>query len=105
MKPYRILEIGSKYSKNELSVLLDQPALKYVREGAFACTNSKSYLLFVDLEKTGKVTRFHFNDFFEKRFSLGFANYPTHRQSKNSGFGKRPSYTTSICTFETKGQE
>ena len=68
MKPYRILEIGSKYSKNELSVLLDQPALKYVREGVFACTNSKSYLLFVDLEKTGKVTRFHFNDFFEEEY-------------------------------------
>ena len=105
MKPYRILEIGSKYSQNELSVLLDQPALKYVREGAFACTNSKSYLLFVDLEKTGKETRFHLNDFFEEEYFHWDSQTTQHIDSPKIQDLVKDRLTTSICTFETKGQE
>ena len=68
MNPTDILDIGNKYSKKELSNLLDQPTLSSVREGVFSCNNSKSYLLFIDLEKKGKEERFHFDDFFEEDF-------------------------------------
>ena len=64
MEPSKISEIGSQYSKNDLAVLLDQPSLMTVCEGVYSCKNSPSYLLFVDLEKVGKETRFHFDDFF-----------------------------------------
>ena len=33
MEPNKILKIGLKYSKTDLSVLLDQPSLTSVREG------------------------------------------------------------------------
>lgn len=65
MEPKDILEVGSKYSKNDLSELLKEKSLKSVREGVFSCSSSASYLLFVDLEKADKETRFHFDDFFE----------------------------------------
>ena len=68
MEPLQVLKIGNKYSKKELSNLLDQPTLKTVREGVFNCNNSASYLLFVDLEKQGKEERFHFDDFFEEDY-------------------------------------
>ena len=68
MEPNKILKTGSKYSKTDLSILLDQPSLTSVREGVYACKNSPSYLLFVDLEKAGKETRFHFDDFFEEDY-------------------------------------
>jgi hypothetical protein len=68
MNPTDILDIGNKYSKKELSNLLDQPTLSSVREGVFSCNNSKSYLLFIDLEKKGKEERFHFDDFFQEDF-------------------------------------
>ena len=66
MEPNIILEVGVHYSKNDLASLLDQPSLATVREGAYSCKNSPNYLLFVDLEKTGKEKRFHFDDFFEE---------------------------------------
>ena len=34
----------------------------------FSCQNSNSYLLFVDLEKTEKPGRFHFDDFFQEDY-------------------------------------
>ena len=68
MLPSKVLKIGNRYSKRVLSELLDQPNLSLVREGVFSCTNSQSYLLFVDLEKKDKDTRFHFDDFFEEDF-------------------------------------
>ena len=68
MEPNKILKVGLKYSKTDLSVLLDQPSLTSVREGVYTCKNSPSYLLFVDLEKAGKETRFHFDDFFEEDY-------------------------------------
>ena len=68
MEPREILEVGANYSKNDLASLLDQPSLATVREGVYACKNSPSYLLFVDLEKAGKETRFHFDDFFEEDY-------------------------------------
>ena len=40
--------------------------------------NSKSYFLFVDLEKVEKVSRFHFNDFFEEDFFHWDSQTPTH---------------------------
>ena len=68
MKPNLVLELGSKYSKAELTELLNEPTLSSVREGVFSCKNSDGYLLFVDLEKADKEKRFHFNDFFEEDF-------------------------------------
>jgi len=69
MDPYKVLKIGYKYSKAELSKNLKQPTISSVREGKFKCKNSDSYLLFVDLEKSDKEDkRFHFNDFFEGDF-------------------------------------
>ena len=68
MIPNEVLYLGQKYSKSDLSDLLDQPNLSKVREGVYNCTNSASYLLFVDLEKKDKEERFHFNDFFEEDF-------------------------------------
>ena len=65
MKPDEVLKVGSKYSKNELVLLLSEPSLSTVREGVYSCKTSSSYLLFVDLEKGDKETRFHFDDFFE----------------------------------------
>ena len=79
MNPEEKLILGDKYSKKQLSELLDQPTLSLVREGVFSCKNSLSYLLFVDLEKKGKEERFHFDDFLGRFFSLGFTNYPTYR--------------------------
>ena len=65
MKPNEVLQVGAKYSKNELAHVLKEPSLSTVREGVYSCKNSSSYLLFVDLEKADKETRFHFDDFFE----------------------------------------
>ena len=68
MNPFDVLDLGHKYSKRDLADLLDQPNVSNVREGVYTCTNSSSYLLFVDLEKKGKEERFHFDDFFEEDF-------------------------------------
>ena len=68
MDPQDILNLGQKYSKKDLSILLNETNLSLVREGVFSCKNSNSYLLFVDLEKTDKETRFHFNDVFEEDY-------------------------------------
>ena len=68
MEPEKVLDLGSKYSKKDLSSLLDQPNLSFVREGIFNCKNSSSSLFFVDLEKKDKEKKFHFNDFFEGDF-------------------------------------
>jgi len=68
MVPNNGLFVGQMYSKKSLSILLDEPNLSTVREGVYNCTNSESYLLFVDLEKKEKETRFHFDDFFEEDF-------------------------------------
>ena len=65
MKPDEVLKVGQKYSKNLLVLLLSEPSLATVREGVYSCKTSSSYLLFVDLEKADKETRFHFDDFFE----------------------------------------
>ena len=40
MDPHKILKIGEKYSKKELSELLNQETLSLVREGIFNCKNS-----------------------------------------------------------------
>ena len=64
MNPFKILNQGDKYSKKDLSTLLEQPTLSLVREGLYHCKNSESTLFFVDLEKKGKEERFHFDDFF-----------------------------------------
>lgn len=64
--PIDVLEIGKKYSKKDLAELLNEPRLTSVREGVASCTNSNSYLLFVDLEKAGKEERFHFDDYFDE---------------------------------------
>ena len=81
MEPSKILKIGSQYSKNDLATLLDQPSLTTVREGVYSCKNSPSYLLFVDLEKAGKETRFHFDDFFEEDYFHWDSQTTQHIQS------------------------
>jgi hypothetical protein len=68
MQPNKALQIGSKYSKKDLSEILEQPTLKLVREGLYHCKNSDATLFFVDLEKKGKEERFHFDDYFEGDF-------------------------------------
>ena len=68
MDPFKTLKLGNKYSKKDLSDLIDQPTLSLVREGLYHCKNSNSTLFFVDLEKKGKEDRFHFDDFFEGDF-------------------------------------
>ena len=68
MNPFKILNQGDKYSKKDLSTLLEQPTLSLVREGLYHCKNSESTLFFVDLEKKGKEERFHFDDFFQEDF-------------------------------------
>ena len=68
MDPHKILKIGEKYSKKDLSNLLEQPNISLVREGIYSLKNSQSSLFFVDLEKKDKDTRFHFDDFFEEDF-------------------------------------
>ena len=68
MDPFNKLTVGEKYSKKDLSILLNQPNISQVREGIFHLKNSNSSLFFVDLEKKGKETRFHFNDFFEGNY-------------------------------------
>lgn len=68
MNPKKILKLGLKYSKKDLSELLEQPTLALVREGLFHCKNYDSTLFFVDLEKKGKEERFHFDDYFEEDF-------------------------------------
>ena len=54
MDPYQKLKVGDKYSKKDLSTLLDQPNISLVREGIYNLKNSNSSLFFVDLEKKGK---------------------------------------------------
>jgi len=54
MDPFKTLKLGNKYSKRDLSDLLEQPTLSLVREGLYHCKNSDSTLFFVDLEKKGK---------------------------------------------------
>ncbi len=71
MDPHNKLAVGEKYSKKDLSILLDQPKISLVREGIYNLKNSNSSLFFVDLEKRRgkkKKTRFHFDDFFEGDF-------------------------------------
>jgi hypothetical protein len=61
------LKIGERYSKKELSEILENPNISIVREGIYNLTESES-LFFVDLEKQGKEDRFHFDDYFEGDF-------------------------------------
>ena len=78
MTPNQVLNVGNKYSKKQLSELLEEKTLSSVREGVYSCKNSKSYFLFVDLEKVEKVSRFHFNDFFEEDFFHWDSQTPQH---------------------------
>lgn len=71
MDPFKTLKLGNKYSKKDLSDLLEQRTLSLVREGLYHCKNSDSTLFFVDLEKKGKEDRFHFDDFILMIFFIG----------------------------------
>ena len=46
MAPIDVLQIGQKYSKKDLSTLINEPRLLTVREGVESCVNSNAYLLF-----------------------------------------------------------
>jgi len=65
MNNLSVLQIGRYYTKHQLTPLIKEPNLKFVREGVYYCSNSLATLFFVDLIKKGKDERFHFNDFFE----------------------------------------
>jgi len=60
------LAIGGLYSKRELAASLREPNLGLVREGVYNLRSSSQTLFFVDLEKSGKEERFHFDDYFEE---------------------------------------
>jgi hypothetical protein len=62
------LTLGNLYSKNDLADILNEPNLKLVREGIYSSTTCNTVLLFVDLVKTGKEERFHFNDYFQEDY-------------------------------------
>lgn len=68
MSLYERLELGGYYTKNSISNLLGEENLKSVREGIYTSTTTGSILLFVDLVKTGKEDRFHFNDYFQEDY-------------------------------------
>lgn len=68
MTIHSTLNIGSFYSKKELEPLLNEPNLGIVREGIYYSKNESSCLFFVDLDKSGKETRFKFNDYFEGEY-------------------------------------
>lgn len=61
-------KFGGFYTKNSISELLGEDSLKSVREGIYTSTSTGSILLFVDLVKTGKEERFHFNDYFQEDY-------------------------------------
>lgn len=61
---FQKLRIGARYSKKELSILLDNSNIAIIREGIFNYSRSET-LFFVDLEKQGKEERFHFEDYFQ----------------------------------------
>ena len=81
MRPIEVLKVGSKYSKSDLALVLNEPSLSTVREGVYGAKNSNSYLLFVDLEKLDKATRFHFDDFFEGDYFHWDSQTTQHIQS------------------------
>jgi hypothetical protein len=95
MDPYKILRIGEKYSKKDLSDLLDQDTLSVVREGLFHCNNSNATLFFVDLEKKGKEDRFHFDDFFEEDYFHWDSQTTQHINSPTNC--KRRENATFVC--------
>ena len=90
MNPFKALKQGEKYSKKDLSTLLEQPTLSLVREGLYHCKNSESTLFFVDLEKKGKEERFHFDGFLRKISFIGIhkpLNISNHRKFRKSLMG------------------
>ena len=68
MNPKNLLKIGNRYSKVDLSEILNESTLKTSREGIFSCKNSKSTFLFVSLDKFGKEQSLHYNDYFEEDY-------------------------------------
>lgn len=74
------LKIGEKYSKKDLSEIFQNPNISIVREGIYNLNDSES-LFFVDLEKTGKDDRFHFDDYFEGDFFHWDSQTPQHINS------------------------
>jgi hypothetical protein len=65
---HSLLTIGSSYSKKDLSGIFHDDTISLVREGRYTLKPFNSVLLFVDLEKTEKEERFHFNDYFDDGF-------------------------------------
>lgn len=63
-----LLKLGSKYSKSELSEILDEINLKSSREEIYNCKNHSSTLLFVTLDKSSKDSSQKYNHYFEEDF-------------------------------------
>lgn len=64
MDPKEVLEIGSKYSKKDLSVRLDEPTLKRIRIGQYRCKRSEVLLLFPNLENEENHRNYFEEDLF-----------------------------------------
>ena len=54
MNPKDILELGNRYTKKDLSSLLEQENIALVREGICYLKDFPASLFFVDLDKTDK---------------------------------------------------
>lgn len=61
------LVVGRSYTKRDIARILDNPNISKIREGIYHHDNETT-LLFVDLEKKGRVDRLHYNDFFEGEY-------------------------------------
>lgn len=65
---HSLLAVGNAYSKKDLSEIFEDDNIATVREGRYSLKKNDSVLLFVDLIKTGKEERFHFDDYFVDGF-------------------------------------
>ena len=69
MNPKDVLGLGNRYTKKDLSSLLEQENIALVREGICYLKDFPASLFFVDLDKTDKKEeRFRFEDYFEGEF-------------------------------------
>ena len=75
MKYSEQLILGEKYSRKQLSSLLNEKTLDGSREGIYYCKNEKTFLIFTDLISKGAFT---YNDYFEGDFFHWDSQNPQH---------------------------
>ena len=71
MDPFKILKLGNKYSKKDLSDLLEQPTLSLVREGLYHCKNSAPLFSLLILKKREKKIDFTLTTSLKGTFFIG----------------------------------